>query len=83
MQAGGCILHVRDGELREVPVRKTRMPRDPAAHYQGLALIRAPGGALYADEILTFVGSCYGDVDAGWHTATGNSDFCLIRWRPV
>ena len=45
MQAGGYILHVRDGELRKVPVRKTRMPRDPAAHYQGLALILAPGGA--------------------------------------
>ena len=48
MQAGDCILHVRGGELREVPVRKTRMPRDPGAHYQGLSLIQAPGGAIYA-----------------------------------
>ena len=48
MQAGDFILHVRGGELREIPVRKARMPRDPAAHYQGLALIRAPGGAIYA-----------------------------------
>ena len=48
MQASDCILHVRRGELREVPVRKMRMPRDPGAHYQGLSLIEAPGGAIYA-----------------------------------
>ena len=38
---------------------------------------------LDSQEILTFVGSCYGDVEAGWDTATGNSNLCLIRWRPV
>ena len=48
MQADDYILHVRDGKLQKVPVQKTRMPRDPKAHYQGLALIQAPGGAIYA-----------------------------------
>ena len=48
MQADDYILHVRDGEMQKVPVEKTRMPRDPKGHYQGLALIQAPGGAIYA-----------------------------------
>ena len=37
---------------------------------------------LDGDEILTFIGSCYGDVSK-WENATGNSHFCIIRWRPV
>ena len=34
MQAGDYILHARDGLVRELPVVKTRLPRDPKAHYQ-------------------------------------------------
>ena len=37
---------------------------------------------LDGEEILTLVGSCYGDVGQ-WENATGNSRFCIIRWRPV
>ena len=38
--------------------------------------------SLDGEEILTFIGSCYGDVSK-WENATGNSHFCVIRWRPV
>ena len=38
--------------------------------------------SLDGEEILTFIGSCYGDVSK-WENATGNSHFCIIRWRPV
>ena len=48
MQAGDYILHARAGLVRELPVVKTRLPRDPKAHYQGLALIRSPAGPIYA-----------------------------------
>jgi hypothetical protein len=37
---------------------------------------------LDGEEILTFIGSCYGDVSK-WENATGNSHFCIIRWQPV
>ena len=48
MQAGDYILHARDGKLEKVAVEKVRMPLDPKGHYQGLGLIRAPSGAIYA-----------------------------------
>ncbi|MCY3759635.1 MAG: hypothetical protein OXH50_00160 [Gemmatimonadetes bacterium] len=38
---------------------------------------------LDPDEILTFVGFLLRRRRCRLHTATGNSDFCLIRWRPV
>ena len=38
--------------------------------------------SLDGEEILTFIGSCYGDVSQ-WENATGNSHFCVIRWQPV
>jgi len=37
---------------------------------------------LDQEEILTFVGSCYGDVSK-WENAIGKSHFSIIRWRPV
>ncbi len=37
---------------------------------------------LDGEEILTLIGSCYGDV-SGWDKAIGRSYFCIIRWRPV
>ena len=48
MQAGDYILHARDGVLNKVEVEKTRMPLDPQGHYQGLSLVLAPDGTLYA-----------------------------------
>ena len=38
--------------------------------------------SLDGEDILTFIGSCYGDVSK-WENATGNSHFCIIRWQPV
>ena len=38
--------------------------------------------SLDGEDILTFIGSCYGDVSK-WENATGNSHFCVIRWQPV
>ena len=37
---------------------------------------------LDGEEILTLVGSCYGDVST-WEKVIGASHFCIIRWRPV
>ena len=34
------------------------------------------------EQILTLIGSCYGDVES-WDKAIGNSRFCVIRWSPV
>ena len=48
MQAGDYILHARDSVLNKVEVEKTRMPLDPQGHYQGLSLVLAPDGTLYA-----------------------------------
>lgn len=38
---------------------------------------------LDGEELLTFVGQCYGDVDKGWDSQTGNSHFVFIRWKLV
>lgn len=38
--------------------------------------------SLDGEEILTFIGSCCGDVSK-WENATGNSHFCIIRWQPA
>lgn len=35
------------------------------------------------EEILTFIGSYYGDVDKGWHHLIGRSHFVLIRWKLI
>ena len=48
MQAGDYILHARDGVLKQVEVEKIRMPLDPQGHYQGLNLVLAPDGTIYA-----------------------------------
>ena len=50
MQAGDYILHARDGVLNKVEVEKTRMPLDPQGHYQGLNLVLAPNGTIYAAQ---------------------------------
>jgi hypothetical protein len=50
MQAGDYILHARDGVLKQVEVEKIRMPLDPQGHYQGLNLVLAPDGTIYAAQ---------------------------------
>ena len=50
MQAGGYILHARDGQPREIPVHMTRLPLDPHGHVQRLSLVQAPDGTLYAAQ---------------------------------
>ena len=50
MQADDYILHARDGVLNKVEVEKTRMPLDPQGHYQGLNLVLAPNGTIYAAQ---------------------------------
>jgi hypothetical protein len=45
----------------------------------GYAATLSPDG----ESFLTLTGSCYGDVDAGWDVATGNTQFAIIRWRPL
>ena len=47
----------------------------------GMAAGYARTISLDGDEMLTFVGSCYGDVDKGWNFCVGRSDFVMIRWR--
>ena len=39
--------------------------------------------SLDGEEMLTLVGSCYGDVDVGWDYCIGRTDFVIIRWRLV
>lgn len=48
MQASDYILHARNGVLNKVVAEKIRMPLDPQAHYQGLNLVLAPNGTIYA-----------------------------------
>ena len=50
MQAGDYILHARDGALQKVEAEKIRMPLDPQGHYQGVGLILAPDGTIYAAQ---------------------------------
>lgn len=50
MQAGDYILHARGGQLRQIPVTKTRLPLDPLGHVQRLNLVQAPDGTLYAAQ---------------------------------
>ena len=38
---------------------------------------------LDGQEMLTFSGSCYGDVSSGWDYCTGRTDFSIVRWRLV
>ena len=47
----------------------------------GMAAGYASTISLDGEEMLTFVGSCYGDVDKGWDYCIGRTDFVLIRWR--
>jgi hypothetical protein len=48
MQAGGYILHARNGKLKKAPVEKTRMPLDPQGYVQDVRLVLAPNGTIYA-----------------------------------
>ncbi|HIC48449.1 MAG TPA: hypothetical protein EYP00_01055, partial [Dehalococcoidia bacterium] len=50
MQAGDYILHARHGQLEQIEVEKISMPLDPQGHYQGLGLILAPDGTIYASQ---------------------------------
>ena len=50
MQAGDYILHARHGQLEQIEVEKISMPLDPQGHDQGLGLILAPDGTIYASQ---------------------------------
>jgi len=50
MQQGDYILHVKGGRLRQVPVQKIPLPRDPCGHVQRLALFVAPDRTIYAAQ---------------------------------
>ncbi|HJP32028.1 MAG: sialidase family protein [Candidatus Latescibacteria bacterium] len=50
MQSGDYILHSRDGRLQQLPVEKTRLPRDPSGHVQRLNFVSSPDGTLYAAQ---------------------------------
>ncbi len=38
--------------------------------------------SLDGEQMLTLVGSCYGNVDS-WENCIGNTDFVIVRWRLV
>jgi len=37
--------------------------------------------SLDGEQMLTFAGSCYGDVGRGWDYCTGRTDCVLVRWH--
>ena len=53
MQRAPYMLHARGGELSQVPVEKSRLPRDPEGHNQALSLSLASDGTVYVCQPTT------------------------------